>query len=84
MPERFAVHKLVVSRLRAGRSAKARKDLDQAVVLLAALGDAHGGAIADAVAALPRRASKHLRRAREEVRSVLEARAPRAWAELAG
>lgn len=84
LPERFAIHKLVVSRLRAGRSAKAGKDVGQAVVLLAALGDAHGGAIADAVAALPKRASKHFRRAREEVRPVLEARAPRAWAELAG
>src|SRR5215472_6367704 len=37
LPERLAVHKLVVSRLRAGRSAKSRKDVAQAIVLLAAL-----------------------------------------------
>jgi hypothetical protein len=84
VPERFAVHKLVVSRLRAGRSSKAQKDLGQATLLLAALGEMHGGAIADAVAALPKRASRHFTKAREGVRSVLEARAPRAWAELVG
>lgn len=83
LPERFAVHKLVVSRLRTGRNTKARKDVEQACVLLAALDD-HGGAIEAAVAALPRRAKKHLRAALDQVRAVIEESAPRAWRELVG
>jgi hypothetical protein len=60
LPERFAVHKLVVSRIRSGREAKSNKDVLQACVLMAALAERHPGAIESAVAQLPRKARKHI------------------------
>ncbi len=82
LPERFAIHKLVVSRLRTGRNTKSQKDIDQASVLLAVLATTHAGAIESAVAALPRRAVKHLRAALASMRPALADRLPRAWEEL--
>ena len=82
LPERFAVHKLLVSRLRTGRSAKARKDLEQAVTLAAVLGHQFSGALEGAVAAVPKRARKHLRAALLDSEPLLAEAAPRAWAEL--
>lgn len=84
LPERFAIHKLIVSRLRSGRSAKSDKDVQQAAVLCAALAETHPGAVEDAVAAVPRRAVKRFRAALESLRSLLETAAPPAWAELSG
>jgi len=60
LPERFAAHKLIVSRLRTGRAAKASRDVLQACVLCAALSENQPGAIEAAVADLPKRARKHL------------------------
>ena len=51
--ERFAIHKLVVSRLRVNRDTKTGKDIFQAAVLLAALGEKFPGAIESAVEDLP-------------------------------
>jgi hypothetical protein len=82
LPERFAIHKLVVSRLRPGRSAKSQKDMDQATVLLTVLAATHPGAIESAVATVPKRAAKHLRAALTALRPVFAERVPRAWAEL--
>lgn len=82
LPERFAIHKLVVSRLRAGRSAKSEKDVQQACVLCAVLAERHPGALESAIQTLPRRATKHFRAALESVRPILEPAAPRAWREL--
>jgi hypothetical protein len=82
LPERFAVHKLLVSRLRTGRTAKSQKDVLQAAILCAALADTHPGAIESAVAAIPKRTTKALSAALAGVRSLLEASAPRAWEEL--
>ncbi len=45
LPERFAVHKLIVSRLRVGRDTKSDKDVFQASVLCAVLADSHPGAL---------------------------------------
>lgn len=84
LPERFAVHKLVVSQLRTGPTMKADKDLEQAVTLIQVLDASDPGALGDAVAALPKRARRHLAKALARVRPRLEARAPRAWQELAG
>jgi hypothetical protein len=84
LPERFAVHKLIVSQLRTGPNKKADKDLLQALTIFEILDASDPGAIGEAVKALPKRATKHFKRARERVRPVLEARAPRAWEELAG
>jgi hypothetical protein len=60
LPERFAVHKLVVSQLRSGREAKSNKDIEQAAVLMAVLAEGHPGAVEAAIAELPRKAKKHL------------------------
>ena len=82
LPERFAVHKLVVSRLRVGGGAKADKDVTQAAVLCAVLAQSQSGAVAAAVEALPPGARKHFVRALETVRPQLEPVHPRAWEEL--
>lgn len=81
-PERFAIHKLIVSQLRRGGDAKARKDRAQALVLCAALGELQPGALGSAVQAVPPGARKHLRRATEQIREALEPRHARAWEEL--
>jgi hypothetical protein len=82
LPERFAVHKLLASRLRAGRNAKSDKDILQAATICAVLGDSHPGALEDAAGAVPRAARKHLRPGLEAVRPLLEEAHPRAWEEL--
>lgn len=83
VPERFAIHKLIVADLRRSRDAKTQKDREQASTLVAALGDLHPGAVEAAIAEIPRRAAKHLRRSVEHVRTALEPRHPRGWQELA-
>lgn len=82
LPERFAVHKLIVSQLRTGRNAKSAKDVRQACVLAAALAASHPGALEEAVAHVPARARKHLVGALVVARDPLEVEHPRAWAEL--
>jgi hypothetical protein len=79
LPERFAVHKLLVSQLRTGRDAKSGKDVSQACVLAAALAVSHPGAIESALALVPRRARKHLKPAVTLARRFLERPHPRAW-----
>lgn len=82
LPERFAVHKLVISRLRTGRDAKSEKDVYQACVLCAALAESYPGAIESAAAQTPRRAKKYLALAIESARRFLESSHSRAWEEL--
>jgi hypothetical protein len=82
LPERFAVHKLIVSRLRTGREAKSGKDVFQACVLCAALAESHPGAIESALAQVPRRARKYLAAAVTAARRLLEPAHARAWEEL--
>jgi hypothetical protein len=81
LPERFAIHKLIVSRLRSGRSAKSTKDVQQAAVLCAALADTHPGALEEAAAAIPRRAAGRYKAALETLRAHLP-EDNRAWEEL--
>lgn len=81
--ERFAVHKMMVSQLRSNREAKTGKDLYQAAVLVAALGDLFPGAIETAVDETPVSARRHLRRALPLVLAQLAAH-PRAAEELEG
>ncbi len=59
-PERFAIHKLIVSQLRVSRDAKVEKDLFQASALIAILQDTFPGALEEAVAAIPLSASTKL------------------------
>jgi hypothetical protein len=53
VPEKFALHKLLVSQLRVGKGEKSRKDVHQAAILIAALSELHPGAIEDAFAKTP-------------------------------
>jgi hypothetical protein len=82
LPERFAIHKLVISQLRTGREDKSNKDIHQATVLCAALAETHPGALESARIALPKRAKKHFDGILAKIGKTLQARAPRAWEEL--
>jgi hypothetical protein len=82
LPERFAVHKLIVSQLRVGRNAKSQKDVTQACTLLALLGDLYPGAIEAAVAAVPMRARHYLNRALAFAQPLLQDDHLRAWEAL--
>lgn len=82
LPERFAIHKLVVSRLRTGREAKSDKDVFQACVLCAALAESHPGAVESAVAEIPKRARKYFKPAIQSARRFLDQTHERAWEEL--
>lgn len=81
LPERFAVHKLIVSRLRSSSNRKGEKDVLQACVVAAALADTHPGALESAIAPLPERGRRLFRRALTDARTLLGAH-PRALAEL--
>lgn len=79
--ERYAIHKLVVSQLRTSRDAKTDKDIFQAAVLLAALGDKFPGVIEVAILDLPKSARRYLTRAVPLVLERLGAH-PRAMEEI--
>jgi hypothetical protein len=81
IPERFAIHKLVVSQLRTGRDAKSDKDIFQAAVVLAALGEKFPGAIETAITDLPVSARKFVAGTVPGVLDLLESH-PRAAAEF--
>lgn len=72
-PARFAIHKLLASRLRTNMLIKSQKDVQQACVLLAMLGDHRSGDIEDACGDLPASARALVRRALPEVRRLLDA-----------
>lgn len=71
LPERFALHKLIVSQLRAGRSEKSRKDQHQAATLIAALGELHPGALQEAYEATPKSVRRLVRKSFEAIRPSL-------------
>ena len=82
LPERLALHKLLVSQLRTGRNEKSLKDLRQATVLVAALCDLFPGSLTEAFAALPATALKHVRKSLAQAMPSLEAH-PAALEEMA-
>jgi hypothetical protein len=82
LPERFALHKLIVAQLRTGRTEKSRKDLRQAAVLIAATGELFPGAIGEAFAKTPTSSRKQIRKSLEKTRPELQAH-PQAWEEVA-
>ena len=82
LPERFAIHKLLVSQLRTGRDAKSAKDVHQACVLAATLAETHPGALEDVLAQVPVGALGHVRSGIAAARPLLADTAPRAWEEL--
>jgi hypothetical protein len=82
LPERFALHKLVVSQLRTGRAQKSLKDMQQASVLIAAMGELFPGALEEVYRKAPVSCHGHLRKSLEQLRSALEVH-PRSWEEVA-
>jgi len=82
IPERFALHKLLVAQLRTGRPEKSRKDLKQAAVLVAALGELNPGAIEQAFGKTAVSTRKYIRKSLQQLRKDLEAH-PQAWDEAA-
>jgi hypothetical protein len=77
VPERFALHKLIVSQSRSGRAQKSGKDISQASVLLAILSERHPGSIEAAAEHLPKSARRLVRTAAALARQQLRAH-PRA------
>jgi hypothetical protein len=75
-PERFAIHKLIVSQLRKP-GAKARNDVAQAAVLMAVLAEHHPGALEEAADAVPASARKLVTKAAALASAALAAH-PRA------
>ncbi len=82
LPERFALHKLMVSQLRTDRGGKSTEDIFQAAVLLAVLGEKHPGAIEEALRRVPLSILGRLQFAIGQVRQLLEQDHARAWEEL--
>jgi hypothetical protein len=82
VPERYAIHKLMVSQLRGTASSKAAKDLHQAATLLEAVVEQFPGAIEDALSAVPKSAVRYLRRAIPALKRHLPASAEAVWAVL--
>jgi hypothetical protein len=79
VPERFAIHKLIVSQLRHKSSSKPEKDLRQAAILIEALVERYPGAIEDAASAVPKNAARHLARAIKALEQHLPPTATSAW-----
>jgi len=82
VPERYAIHKLVVSQLRAKTTSKPAKDLRQSATLIEALVERFPGAVEDALTAVPRSAVRHVRRAAAALTRHLPASAEAAWEAL--
>jgi hypothetical protein len=81
VPERYAVHKLIVSQLRT-RTSKPEKDLRQAATLFEALAERFPGAAEDALDAIPRSAARYIARARIALKRHLPSSAEAAWEAL--
>jgi hypothetical protein len=79
VPERHAIHKLIVSQLRTKTSSKPEKDLHQAATLIEALAERFPGAVQDALTAVPRSATRHVKRAFDALRHHLPDTETAAW-----
>lgn len=66
-PERFALHKLLVSKLRVNMTSKSGKDVYQASAIIDVLGKSYQGAIEQAVMDLPVSALRYVQKAVPEV-----------------
>ncbi|MGH9624166.1 MAG: GSU2403 family nucleotidyltransferase fold protein [Bryobacteraceae bacterium] len=82
VPERFAVHKLIVSQLRSTASVKSEKDLRQAATLIEALADRFPNAVQEALRALPKSAVRYGLRAIKALQHHLPLTMESAWEEL--
>jgi hypothetical protein len=79
VPERYAIHKLIVSQLRAKTSSKPEKDLRQAATLIEALVERFPGAVEDALGAVHKSALRHVWRAMAGLEGHLPESAEAAW-----
>jgi hypothetical protein len=79
VPERYALHKLIVSQLRAKTSSKPEKDLRQAATLIDVLAERFPGAIEDASENLPKSALRYVSRALQALKPHLPMAAEGAW-----
>lgn len=79
MPERYALHKLIVSQLRSKTSSKPEKDLRQAATLIDALASGFPGAIEEAAHALPKTALRYVSKALKSLQKHLPAAAESVW-----
>jgi hypothetical protein len=79
VPERYAIHKLIVSQLRAKTGGKAEKDLRQAATLIEAVAERFPGALEEAMAAVPKSAIRHVARAETALEHHLPPAAEAAW-----
>jgi len=79
VPERYAIHKLIVSQLRGTANSKAAKDLRQAATLIEVVVERFPGAIEDALSAVPKSAGRYLRRAIPALKRHLPASAEAVW-----
>lgn len=71
LPERLALHKMVVAQLRVGRPQKSEKDLRQAATLVAALSEKQPGSLGDAFKKTPTSVRRHIRKSFEQMRGLL-------------
>lgn len=78
-PERYAVHKLIVSQLRAEASSKPDKDLRQAATLIEAVAERFPRAVEEALEAVPKSAIRHILRAKEALKRHLPSSSEAAW-----
>jgi hypothetical protein len=83
VPERYAIHKLIVAQQREKTSARPEKDLRQAAVLIEALVERFPGAIEEALAVVPKSAMRLVRQGREALKRHLPESAEAAWEALA-
>jgi hypothetical protein len=79
VPERYAVHKLMVSQLRGTANSKGAKDLRQAATLIEAVVERFPGALEEAFSAVPKSAERYVRRAISALKSHLPASAEAVW-----
>jgi hypothetical protein len=79
VPERYAIHKLIVSQLRGTVNSKAAKDLRQAATLIEIVVERFPGAVEDALSAVPKSAQRYLRRATVALEPHLPDSAEAAW-----
>jgi len=81
-PERFAVHKLIVSQLRPKSSGKPGKDSRQAATLIEAVTERFPGAIENALQAAPKSALRLIEQGVEGLKTHLPESATDAWQSL--
>ena len=79
VPERYAIHKLIVAQMRSKTSAKPEKDLRQAAILIDALVERFPGAIEDALAAVPKSARSLVKQSQVALERILPKSAEAAW-----